>query len=317
MDSFFGLDNSDYSNINDSLQSLFIGSSHDNNMNLNGFKPIKKSKLNTKTNYLYNEIENETTKIHSYFLEKIKNFPILFNNNINSLEETYKYLELNSIPNTCECAGIIDTILGWRCVTCSKSENSIYCSNCYLKSKNLHKGHEVYYLRSSGGMCDCGDPDSLTIFCSEHCGPYKEQKQIDEFIGKSFPHDVLSNLKMFFDDLFIQFSKYFILTEKCKYFITELLKDNIDNIKGNENDDILLLKSNFSIVFQNFIDFLYKITEKNIGMFHLIANYLLKNHFTKEENETKYNTSHCCIKIYKNNIQILFKNKNENDDIFS
>ena len=148
----------------------------------NEFIPIEDKKIKIKENILYNEIESETSKIQSYFIEKTKNFPKLFNNNIKSLEETYKYLELHSIPNKCECAGIIDTIPGWRCVDCSKYENAIYCSNCYFKSKNLHKGHKVYYLRSSGGMCDCGDPDSLNIFCSEHSGPYTKQKQINEFI---------------------------------------------------------------------------------------------------------------------------------------
>ena len=288
-----------------------------NEVNINEFIPIKDKKIKIKENILYNEIESETSKIQSYFIEKTKNFPKLFNNNIKSLEEAYKYLELHSIPNKCECAGIIDTIPGWRCVDCSKYENAIYCSNCYFKSKNLHKGHKVYYLRSSGGMCDCGDPDSLNIFCSEHSGPYTKQKQINEFIEKSFSPDVLKNLKIFFDDLFIQFSKYFILTEKCKYFITELLNDNKDDISKDEKNDILLLKKNFGKVFQNFLDFLYKITEKNLGIFHLIANYLLKNHFMNEQSDTKYKISHACVKMEINNIKILFKNKNENKDIFS
>ena len=38
----------------------------------------------------------------------------------------------------------------------------------------------------------------------------------------------------------------------------------------NEKSDVSFLKSNFCIVFQNFIYFLRLITKNNMGMFHLI-----------------------------------------------
>ena len=272
-------------------------------------------KIVLKNNMFYNDIENETFLIDSYFKEKINNFPKLFEKDLSSIRDTKEYLESISIPNKCECAGIIDTIPGWKCIDCSKNENAIYCSNCYIKSKDLHKGHKVYYLRSSGGMCDCGDPDCLNIFCPDHCGPFTKQKQIDEIIIKSFSSNIIKNLKKFFDDLFQHFSNYFILTEKCKYFINELLNEN--EINSKEKEDITLLKENFSIVFQNFLNFLYKITEKNIGMFHLISLYLLENHFIKGNENKKYQTSHTCFKFEINNIQILYKEKSENKDIFS
>ena len=190
----------------------------DNEVDINGFKNIVQYSIKQKNNNLYNEIESETAKIHSYFMEKTCNFPILF-------EKDRAYLETNSIPNKCECAGIIDTIPGWRCNDCSHYDTSIYCSNCYIKSKHLHQGHKVYYLRSSGGMCDCGDPDALNVFCVDHCGPYTDQKKIDEIIEKSFPVNLLNKLKEFFDEFFVRFSKYLLLTEKCKYFYTEILED--------------------------------------------------------------------------------------------
>ena len=287
-----------------------------NNCNIiNGFKELINRKISIKSNPLYTKIENETFKINKYFLDKINNFPIIFEKNFSSLEKVYEYLEKISIPNKCECAGIIDNIPGWRCVDCSKYENSIYCSNCYINSKQEHKDHRVEFLYSSGGMCDCGDPDSLYKFCPNHCGPYTNQKQIDEYIEKTFPKNILTNLKLFFDDLFMEFSKYLLLTEKCKYFYTEILEDNIT--KDKEKDDILLLKNNFAIVFQNLINFLYKITEKNLGMLHLIASYFLKNNLPHENIDEQSLTTHSCIKLGNDDIQILYKNKNENESIFS
>ena len=284
----------------------------ENEEDINGFKNIIiEYSISSKKNNLYNEIENETAKIHSYFIEKVNNFPLLFEKDQAILDAVYYFLETTSIPNKCECAGIIDTIPGWRCSDCSHYDTSIYCSNCYIKSKHLHQGHKVFYLRSSGGMCDCGDPDSLNVFCVDHCGPYTDQKQIDEIIAKSFPESLLNKLKEFFDEFFIHFSKYLLLTEKCKFFYTEILEE--DKPDNKEVKDINLLKKNCTIVFQNLLHFLFKLTEKNIGMSHLIASYLLKNHLKDEDT-----TCHSCIKIEKQKFEILYKQKNTNaEEVFS
>ena len=290
----------------------FEYSHFDNHQLINGFKEITNRKITSKFNSLYNEIENETSKIYLYFKDKTDNFPKIFEKK--SLDEVYEYLASISIPTKCECAGIIDKIPGWRCIDCSKYENTIYCSNCYINSKHLHKNHKVEFLYSSGGMCDCGDPDSLYLFCPEHCGPYTEQKQIDDYIVKSFDKNILQNLKLFFDDLFFEFSKYLLLTEKCKYFSTQILKDNLK--EGKEKEDVLLLKKNFGIIFQNLLTFLFKITENNLGMLHLIASYFLKNNLSNIDNDEQSKTTHSCIKIEKDNIEILYKVKNDNENIF-
>ena len=284
------------------------GDNYDSQL-INGFKNISSEKIST-NNSLYKEIEKETSKIYLYFIEKTKEFPKVLEKNYLSLEETYNYLKSISIRNKCECAGIIENVPAWRCADCSKYENSIYCSNCYLNSKHLHKGHQVEFLYSSGGMCDCGDPDSLYMYCTEHSGPYTEQKQIDEYINNSFSTEVLKNLKIFFDDIFSKFTEYLLLTEKCKYFYTELLEDNVKDQKGIK--DVISLKNNFAIVFQNFLNFLFKITENNLGMLHLIASYLLKNNLSNEKNET----THSCIKIEKDKIEILYKDNNDIENFF-
>ena len=290
----------------------FINDNNNTNI-INGFKEINQQKISTKLNSLYNEVQEETSKIYLYFSEKMKFFPKIFEKNFTSLEEVYQYLESISIENKCQCAGIIDNIPGWRCNDCSKYENCIYCSNCYINSKHLHKDHKVYFLYSSAGMCDCGDPDSLYSFCPQHCGPYTNQSQIDDFIGKIFPPNILNNLKVFFGDLFLEFTKYLLLTEKCEYFCSEIMEENLKNEK--EKNDVILLKNNFSTVFQNLLHFLYKISEKNLGMVHLLASFLLKNNIPTKNDDDHFTTTHSCIKIDNDNIEILYKiNNNDNKD---
>ena len=56
-------------------------------------------------------------------------------------------------------------------------------------------------------MCDCGDPDSLYVYCHKHSGPFTEKKQFDEYIEKTFGKKVVENLKEFFMEFFLEFSK--------------------------------------------------------------------------------------------------------------
>lgn len=284
-------------------------------INENGFKEIVHKRLSQRSDNLLNQIEKETVSIHSYFLEKMKSFPNIFEKYFCTLDQVYKYLESISIPNKCECAKIIDNVPGWKCADCSKYENTIYCSDCYIKSKHLHKGHQMKFLYSSSGMCDCGDPDSLYMFCPEHCGPYTDQNKINEYIENTFPQSILNNLKVFLEDLFMRFTKYLILTEKCKLFYNDILEES--DIKDKEKYDILFLKNNFAIVFQNFLTFLFKITEKNLGMLHLIAQYLLKNNLAPENADEQSLTTHSCITIDKDDIKIFYPIKNENENFFS
>jgi len=279
------------------------------------FRKINEAKLQTYFNSLFENVHNETIILDNYMIKKIDEFPGLFENNLNTLTEVIHYLEKNAIPNNCECSEIIDVIPCWRCLDCTDYD-SIYCSKCFLKSKDLHKGHKIQFLPNVEGMCDCGNPSCYETFCPEHKGPFIEQKQIDEFIEKSFPPNILKNLRKFFDDMFFQFSKYLILTESCNFFCKEIYIYNYHNKR--EQEDVLSLKENFCIVFQNFITFLYLITHKNMGMLYLITNYILKNHFSENIDE-KYKTNHSCIKIENKNIQILYDDTkiNKNNDIFS
>jgi hypothetical protein len=159
-------------------------------------------------------------------------------------------------------------------------------------------------------MCDCGDPDSLYTYCHEHSGPFTEQKQIDDYMEKSFGKNILENLKKFFDEFFLEFSKYLILTEKCELFIEEFFenkfKGNLSEDLNNEKNDVVYIKSNFKVVFENFIYFLRLITKNNLGMVHLISNYFLKNNLDSLKLEEEYMTNHRCIEIKSNDIKIYF-----------
>ena len=68
---------------------------------------------------------------------------------------------------------------------------TIYCHNCYIKSKDLHKNYNVVSLYSSSGMSDCCDPDYLKIFSPGYNGPYSEQNQINTYVSKVSNKDIL------------------------------------------------------------------------------------------------------------------------------
>ena len=280
------------------------------------FEKLDTTKPQTEKIELYSKIYSKTNKISSYFESSVKKFPSLFDKNLETFEECLNYLEKISIPNKCVCAGVISDIPGWRCIDCSKNENTIYCSDCYIKSKDLHKGHKVYYWENSSGMCDCGDPSALNQYCHEHSGPFNNQNDIDNYIEKSFGKKVVENLTNFFDDFFLKFSKYLILTEKCEFFMPEFFLEKYDGDLSEdlekEKKSIKLIKYNFGIVFKNFIYFLRLISKNNLGMVYLLSNYFLKNNFCSSKIEKEYKTEHSCIEINKNDIKVFYDS--EEDD---
>ena len=275
------------------------------------FQKMSNQNLKTNSNPLFQVIHDETSKLFEFFDEKIDKFPQIFEKNLKNLDETITYLESISIPNSCKCSEIIDSVPGWKCIDCSESD-SIYCSNCYIKSKNLHKGHRIYYLpktEKTTGRCDCGDPNNLKIFCPDHKKPFNDKKEIDDFIVKSFSTNILEKLNLFFEEFFSNFSKFLILTESCTFFRWDKL---LFNTKNSEQKDIALLEKNFCTIFQNFLTFLYQITNKNMGMLYLVTKFLLKN-FLSENTEEKYKTSHTCAKLENKKIEILKDKESENN----
>ena len=289
--------------------------------------------LKTKGDPLYEKINNEILKLSLYLqVSKIK-FHKLFNNEkLKSFEDALDYLEKIANQNKCVCAAIIDNIPAWKCVDCCKYESAIYCSECYKKSKHLHQNHKIYYLYSSGGMCDCGDPDSLSTFCPDHSGPFSDQDEINKYISSIFSDDIIHNLNTFFDEFFSKFSKFLILSEKFELFAEKKYEEyfnnntnnnmddenNNDEIISNKKSDIIRLKSTFCSLFQKLLDFFRLISNKNLGMLNILANYFLKNNLKYDKNEKEkeneeefYKTKHRCIKITENDIQIINNNNSK------
>jgi len=278
------------------------------------FKKISNKALKTESNPLFRRMHEETSLLNSYLEDKINKFKDLFDKDLKSLDNTVKYLESIALSHNCKCSEIIDSLPGWKCLDCSELD-SIYCSNCYIKSKNLHKGHKIHYLPKSEkttGRCDCGDSNNLKVFCPEHKGSFKDMKEIDEFIEKSFQADILSKLNSFFEDLFLKFSQYLILGEQCTFFRWDILQ--FGTFTEDEKIDISLLKENFCAVFQNFLTFLYTITNKSMGMLYLVSKYFLNNYLSKNPEE-KFKICHICAKLENKKIEIIKENEKESESV--
>ena len=268
-------------------------------------------------NDFYKKIRIESENILSFLEETQKQLPKLFDSNFQSLDEVENYLKKISLPNKFVCAKSISDIPGWTCKECDKYTDSIFCHECYKKSKHLHKGHHLYFLPNSGGMCGCGEPEALYIFCPEHSGPHMTQIEIDDYISKVFKKDLLDKLKNYFDIFFKKISYYLILLEKLDLFCPEIFekkyKDEIEEIDEfkeltSEKNYILALKKLFKSVLQNFFDFIKTITNNNLGMLYLISNYFMSNHFNKDLIEEDYKTNHRCVKFGIKDIEIIESN---------
>ena len=276
------------------------------------------NKKNVQNNTVYKKLNIETQKILSFLSDSILAFPQIFNQNYSSLDEVQNFLKTISLPNKYVCAKYIDQFPGWTCKECARYTDSVFCFECYKKSKELHKGHHIYLLPSSGGMCGCGEPEALNTFCPEHCGPHMTQKDIDEYISKVFSEELLEKLNNYFGKIFEELSNYFILGEKCELFCNELFTKYFENIIENdfveiniEKQFIISLKNNFKKVFEKFLDFLNTITQDNLGMLYLISNYFMRNYFNNNSKDTLYKTKHRCVKFDINDLNIIKTDNNE------
>lgn len=64
--------------------------------------------------------------------------------------------------------------IAFKCRTCEKDPTCAICQSCFLNGD--HEGHNYSLIRTSSGMCDCGDPDSWDTrgFCKHHRGPEQD-----------------------------------------------------------------------------------------------------------------------------------------------
>lgn len=64
--------------------------------------------------------------------------------------------------------------LAYKCKTCERDPTCVICVECFREGD--HTGHDFSVLRTSGGCCDCGDPQAWRPggFCRHHPGTSSE-----------------------------------------------------------------------------------------------------------------------------------------------
>ena len=105
---------------------------------------------NIQQDKLYKKMNEESINMLKYIKEEFNKFPKLFDSNYESIIVVENYLKSISLPNKYVCAKQIKSLPGWTCKECAKYTDSIFCHECYKKSKHLHKGHHLFLLPNSG-----------------------------------------------------------------------------------------------------------------------------------------------------------------------
>ena len=191
------------------------------------------------------EINSNLQKIASIF-----NYP-LYNDDFFQFLSTQK----SSIQQLCSKELINQG--AWSCLDCEMDETSIICGECYLLSKEKHKGHRLIYKANTIGCCDCGNPESWkpSGFCSLHKGLFCTDGEVDQYIKDSFKSETIINeLEKEFDLIFCE--------------ITEWL-----NLLNQEHE---IVSPTYDIMFTYMIKEISIICKYNPAIVHILSKVLLK-----------------------------------------
>ena len=142
--------------------------------------------------------------LKSYFDQISKAFGYEYN------ESFFSYLKSISKPNHQVCNKEIKLGEGgFRCNDCFLLTNAILCTECFNKSKDKHKNHNVIFKPYSNGFCDCGDASSIIkeSFCPDHNGPFTNEKEIKDFICTSIGENNVNIIDPLINNIFIEISK--------------------------------------------------------------------------------------------------------------
>ena len=221
---------------------------------------------------LANEIKTDNFVDYSYQIQnKIKNA----NNRYLNITNTKNYLEmavlfaLTSKDSGDVCSAKMEGIGGWRCLDCVKIENGLFCQNCWAKMKTVHSDHNIEYVTTTNGTCDCGDPNIIDpkYFCPKHKGPITNDKDIQVFINQCLGGKTALDLKLTTATIFDQMAAYVIKAIQEK-------------------------KTNLLIFLNNMADFFELINipcNTSRACMHMIAELLLTNY--------PFKTKHVCIQV--------------------
>ena len=186
----------------------------------------------------------------------------------NPIEMTILFTMLNKETGSV-CASKMELIGGWRCLDCVKNENTIFCQSCWSQMKDKHKDHNIIFLTTVNGTCDCGDPNSIEpqYFCPRHKGPMTNENDIKLYIQNCFGQQIANELKV-------------VTKTICKEIAGFIIRA-IQEKRINENRFIGIIAS--------FFDFINTPCNASKAVMHMVAELLLENY--------PYKTKHICLQI--------------------
>jgi len=223
--------------------------------------------------------------IKSYINQISKAFGYEYN------ESFFSYLKSISPPNHQACAKEIKLGEGgFTCEDCSLMTNVIICTECFNKTKDKHKNHNVIFKPECNGFCDCGEPTAIIkeSFCPDHKGPFTTEKEIMNFINSSIGENNTNIIDPIINNIFIE------ITKKIDEFYNKNLEDenkkNVSNELFQMLDELLL--------------FVSKLYESNLAAFYLVVLKFTKNYpFETHHKCFKYDETENKITIIKENLE--------------
>ena len=230
--------------------------------------------MNDLLNNFEEEIPSKTITFEEHstrIINKIKSSMLNYfkaTNTKNALEMTFLF-SLYDIDTGSVCAGKMELVGGWRCLDCIKNENTVFCQDCWSQMKDLHKDHNIVFLTSVNGTCDCGDPNTIDkkYFCPKHKGPMTTEEEISAYINNCLGEKVVIELKKVNKIMFREMAKYVIRAIQEKKTSNKLFIDNVSN----------------------FIDFISAPCSTSKACMHIIADLLLENY--------PFKTKHVCLQL--------------------
>lgn len=192
------------------------------------------------------------------------------------LEMTF-FLSLADIDTGSVCATKMESVGGWRCLDCIKNENTIFCQDCWSKMKDKHADHNIVFLTTVNGTCDCGDPNTIDkqYFCPKHKGPMTEEKEIEAYEKSCLGEIIINDLKKVTKNMFKEMAAYIIRAIQEKKTNDKLFISNVGS----------------------FIDFISTPCIISKACMHIIAELLLENY--------PYKTKHVCIQLNESKSKLI------------
>ena len=193
-----------------------------------------------------------------------------------TFEEMALYFKELEIDASTICAKKMVNVGAWRCKDCAKTDNTIFCQECWSKMREKHKDHDVIFLSTSNGTCDCGDHNMIDkeYFCPDHIGIFENEQEINGYILESLGQDLT-----------------FQLTTLNKKFFDKIAEYIIRAINDKKTETI-----SFTKVMNEFVTCFGILCNLNTACCYIISNLLLHNYAFK--------TKHTCIQITDKGMKI-------------